>query len=174
MGIRASNSETMAKLHAEEAKKQTNIAVAALDSLRTTQYKINFTEGKDFMSEAEYLKAAEKFGNAYEIIQNDSARILRDNCFKLNSLKEKYEEFKAIARRHYNNREFIKAMEAYNDALSTGYNNQEINNLKNNLLREALRVYQKDLQDYEEWGDEAMVSQTHNKIDRIRYLNKIQ
>jgi len=170
MGIRAVSSEKEAKLNAKEAEKQTNRAVTALDNLRSAQYEINFKEGKDYMKSADYIKAAEKFKNAYEIKKEDSARILRDSSMRQNALKEKYENIKKEAVSYSEKKEFIKSMEAYNAALETGYNNYEINRARSALKKEALKVYRKDLQDYQEWNDQEMIALTNYRINRMLNL----
>ncbi|RLA17701.1 MAG: hypothetical protein DRQ62_14685, partial [Gammaproteobacteria bacterium] len=170
MGIRAVSSEKEAKLNAKEAEKQTNRTVTALDNLRSAQYEINFKEGKDYMKSADYIKAAEKFKNAYEIKKEDSARILRDSSMRQNALKEKYENIKKEAVSYSEKKEFIKSMEAYNAALETGYNNYEINRARSALKKEALKVYRKDLQDYQEWNDQEMIALTNYRINRMLNL----
>ena len=143
----------------------------ALKELENTQYAKSMQEGSNFMDDADYKNATEKFQNAFSIKNIDSTKILIDKCISLDKNKGKYDLHNDSADYFIKSKEYVLAMKQYNKAINeTHYNDDDILKKKKSLLEKVKEIYRKDLSDYKHWGDQEMLEKTQERIDTIQIL----
>jgi hypothetical protein len=99
------------------------------------------------------------------IIDTLHVNLLIDTCKNNIPKKNKHEELMRQFENSEKRREYLEAMNFLNDALDLGYDNTNVQKKKDELRKQAMKVYKKDIEDFGEMGDETMRDKTTIKMN---------
>ena len=148
----------------------------------------NFKEGNELSNSAEWEMARERYlvakgfldslGTDTLTIKNQviNAQYMLGRIQLCDSIIPKKNDHLVLmsdAEKFQNNREYVKAMEKLNQAYELAYDRSGVKKNRDDLFKEATRVYQKDLTDYDDMKDLELENQTRLKIEKLNELYKI-
>jgi hypothetical protein len=142
-----------------------------------SEFDRNFKGGETFKNKEypDYEEALKRYQvartmfdklNKYElkvdnrIIDTLHVNLLIDTCKNNIPKKNKHEALMRQFENSEKRREYLEAMNFLNDALDLGYDNTNVQKKKDELLKQAMKVYKKDIEDFGEMGDETMRDET--------------
>jgi len=175
-------------LQRNEALKQEKIAKDAYSNFVKSEFMRNFKEGNELSNSAEWEMARERYlvakgfldslGTDTLTIKNQviNAQYVLGRIQLCDSIIPKKNDHLVLmsdAEKFQNNREYVKAMEKLNQAYELAYDRSGVEKNRDDLFKEATRVYQKDLTDYDDMKDLELENQTRLKIEKLNELYKI-
>jgi hypothetical protein len=153
-----------------EVDKERKKAELALQNLKASEFARNYKEGQRLEENAQYQDAKLKYKAALELVDSLDVTERIAFCKDMIDIKGEYVATIAKADDHLRKREYIEAMRVLNKAYEQGYNRSFVAARRNELYRDAIRIFEKDLRDYNAIPDQNLVEMTRQ---RIREFNEI-
>lgn len=150
-----------------EAQEQKKIAEKNLRDYKISEFSKNYREGWDLEMSAEYQQAMDRYTVALSFFDSLDVRQRIAQCELMMTLRETHETILSRAEDLIRNREYIEAMNTFNEALENKYDSLGIQRKRRELYQRAAGVFAKDLSDYMEMNDRIMIDTTSRRIERL-------
>jgi len=140
-----------------DAEEQERIAIETFKKFKRSQFDNNFEKGSRFKNAAQYREAITHFQQAMEFSQSaadsGSVNTMIDESRQRLALESSHERIISKAESHMAEKEYLKAMDALNQAFRLKYDSALVQQMMDDLFQLAMGIYQKDLSDYEDMKD---------------------
>lgn len=154
-----------------EAREQERIANENFEMFKRSQYDSNLEKGNRAKRMASYREAIAHFEQAKAFWQTLNDSVVADSLIRESKerlmLEGYHDSIMSKATAYRENKEYLRAMAALNQALELRFDISSIEREKADLFNHAMSVYRKDSADYKDMKDLQLQRKTRQRIDEL-------